>query len=169
MHRQACSTVSCAANTSGFWSLTMYPSFRLVMILPSRQGFGFLKTASPERYFTYHIAAVCNLIRVKLLPRPIERRPRPDFRFGSLADICEGYQRCPLYPQKRTCSSSASMSVCARSRHFRTPQLAFTNGCVGPTSKHTLFMVPVKKRVSSRDRRERQLRRDPCRHRGVCR
>jgi hypothetical protein len=32
-------------------------------------------------------------------------------RFGSLADIGEGYQGCPLYPQKRTCSSSASMSA----------------------------------------------------------
>ena len=29
---------------------------------------------------------------------------------------------------------------------IRTPQLAFTNGRVGSTSKHTLFMVPVKKK-----------------------
>jgi hypothetical protein len=34
-------------------------------------GFGFLKIAPPERYFAYHIAAIWNLIRVKL-PRLTE-------------------------------------------------------------------------------------------------
>jgi hypothetical protein len=37
-------------------------------------------------------------------------RGEVNVRYGSLADIGEGYQGCPLYPQKRTCSSSASMS-----------------------------------------------------------
>jgi hypothetical protein len=32
-------------------------------------------------------------------------------RFGSLADIGEACQGCPLYPQKQTCSWSASMSA----------------------------------------------------------
>jgi hypothetical protein len=39
------------------------------------------------------------------------RKSVRDVRYGSLADIGEGYQGCPLYPQKRTCSSSASMSA----------------------------------------------------------
>jgi hypothetical protein len=42
----------------------------------------------------------------RLLTRSIQ-----NVRFGSLADIGEGYQACPLYPQKRTCSSSATMSA----------------------------------------------------------
>ena len=37
-------------------------------------------------------------------------------RFGSLADIGEGFQGYPLFPQKRTCSSSASMSAMCQKR-----------------------------------------------------
>jgi hypothetical protein len=39
-----------------------------------------------------------------------------DVRYGSLADFGEGYQGCPLYPQRRTCSSSASMSAMCQKR-----------------------------------------------------
>ena len=37
-------------------------------------------------------------------------------RYGSLADIGERIQGCPLYPQKRTYSSSASMSAMCQKR-----------------------------------------------------
>ena len=37
-----------------------------------------------------------------------------DVRFGSLADISERIRDVRFTPEKRTCSSSASMSVCAR-------------------------------------------------------
>ena len=33
--------------------------------------------------------------------------PLSAVRYGSLADIGEGYQGCPLYPQKRTCGEPA--------------------------------------------------------------
>ena len=45
-----------------------------------------------------------------------------DVRYGSLADIGEEYQGCPLYPRKRTCSSSGSMSAMC---HKRTWLVAF--------------------------------------------
>src|SRR5262249_16745886 len=39
-------------------------------------------------------------------------------RFGSLADTDEGYQGCPLYPTKQTCSAPASMSAKCHKRTF---------------------------------------------------
>ena len=36
-------------------------------------------------------------------------------RYGSLADIGEGYQGCPLYPQKRTSYRRRQCLLCAKS------------------------------------------------------
>jgi hypothetical protein len=43
-------------------------------------------------------------------------------RFGSLADIRESGRECPLYPQKRTCSSSVSMSAKCHKRRRVEPR-----------------------------------------------
>ena len=46
----------------------------------------------------------------------LSRAPR--VRFGSLADIGEGFRACPLYPQKRTFVSRIEhVCVCANSGH----------------------------------------------------
>ena len=52
-----------------------------------------------------------------------------DVCYGSLADIGEGYQGCPLYPQKRTCSSSASMSAMCGLRRLPMPRARNRGTC----------------------------------------
>ena len=55
----------------------------------------------------YHGGTICSLGSVI----PENAAAVWNIRFGSLADIGEGYQGCPLYPQKGTCLSLASMSA----------------------------------------------------------